>query len=80
MPFSIAKIGTKFSEEQCRHLVRLSKQRHQQILYIITAMNGLEKKAKDIILKQVSKMIRWKMVYSEQGIQYIMKGQEFSIL
>ena len=44
------------SEEQCRHLVRLSEQRHQQILYITTAMNTLEKKAKDIILKQVSKI------------------------
>jgi len=40
------------SEEQCRHLVRLSEQRHQQILYITTAMNTLEKKAKDIILEQ----------------------------
>ena len=43
------------SEEQCRHLVRLSEQRHQQILYITTGMNTLEKKAKDIIAKQVSK-------------------------
>ena len=34
-------------------LVRLSEQRHQQILYITTAMNTLEKKAKDIILEQV---------------------------
>ena len=41
------------SEEQCRHLVRLSEQRHQQILYITTGMNTLEKKAKDIIVKQV---------------------------
>jgi len=40
------------SEEQCRHLVRLSEQRHQQILYITTAMNTLEKKAKDVILNQ----------------------------
>ena len=37
------------------HCVRLSEQRHQQILYITTAMNTLEKKAKDVILNQVNK-------------------------
>merc|ERR1719400_1543687 len=34
------------------HCVRLSEQRHQQILYFTTAMNTLEKKAKDVILNQ----------------------------
>jgi hypothetical protein len=37
------------------HCARLSEQRHQQILYITTAMNTLEKKAKDVILNQVNK-------------------------
>ena len=41
------------SEEESRHLVRINEQRHQQILCVQTAIKRMEKKAKDIILKQV---------------------------
>ena len=51
-------------------LVRLSEQRHQQILYITTAMNTLEKKAKDIILEQV-KTIQLKFFSTSHVIPHI---------
>ena len=41
------------SEEQCRHLVRLSEKRHQEILSVTFKLNSLERKAKEIILNQV---------------------------
>ena len=44
------------SEDQCRHLVRINEQRHQQILYVTAAMEAVQTKAKDIIIRQV---IKW---------------------
>lgn len=41
------------SEEQCRYLVRINEQRHQEILFITSGINALEAKAKDLILGQV---------------------------
>ena len=45
------------SEEQCRHLVRLSEKRHQEILSVTSKLNSLERKAKEIILNQASKKV-----------------------
>lgn len=42
------------SEEQCRHLVRLSEQRHQQILFLNSRITNLEKRAKEVIYEQVT--------------------------
>ena len=47
------------SEEQCRHLVRLSEKRHQEILSVTSKLNSLERKAKEIILNQVKKPYFW---------------------
>ena len=41
------------SEEQTRHLVRLSEKRHQEILSVTFKLNTLERKAREIILNQV---------------------------
>ncbi len=42
-----------FSEEQCRHLVRLNEQRHQEVLFVTARLKTWEQKAKDLIVKQV---------------------------
>lgn len=44
------------SEEQCRYLVRINEQRHQEILFITSGVNALEMKAKEIILGQVGSL------------------------
>ena len=41
------------SEEQCRHLVRVNEQRHQEVLSAKTKAKSLETKAKNMILQQV---------------------------
>ena len=43
------------SEEQTRHLVRLSEKRHQEILSVTFKLNTMERKAREIILNQVKK-------------------------
>jgi len=40
------------SEEQCRHLVRVNEQRHQEVLSAKTKAKSLETKAKNMILQQ----------------------------
>lgn len=40
------------SEEQCRHLVRVNEQRHQEVLSAKTKTKSLETKAKNMILQQ----------------------------
>ena len=42
------------SEEQCRHLVRVNEQRHQEVLSAKTKAKSLESKAKSMILQQVN--------------------------
>lgn len=42
------------SEEQCRHLVRLNQQKHQQGLYLSSRLKSAEKQATFVILQQVS--------------------------
>eukprot|EP00093_Oithona_nana_P006633 06633.XXX_67141_73575_1 [CDS] Oithona nana genome sequencing. len=44
------------SEEQTRHLVRLSEKRHQEILSVTFKLNTLERKAREIILNQALAM------------------------
>merc|ERR1711953_663427 len=44
------------SEEQTRHLVRLSEKRHQEILSVTFKLNTMERKAREIILNQALAM------------------------
>ena len=41
------------SEEQCRHLVRVNEQRHQEVLSAKSKAKSLESKARNMILQQV---------------------------
>ena len=41
------------SEEQCRHLVRVNQQRHQEVLSAKSKAKSLESKARSMILQQV---------------------------
>ncbi|XP_040579727.2 uncharacterized protein [Lepeophtheirus salmonis] len=53
------------AEERCQHLVRLGEQRHQEILTLETQLNGVQEKAKEMILSQGAEISRASIAFSQ---------------